>query len=146
MNTASAVVGYAALAAGAKILFDHFRAYGESRWLFFAAVCALVAAVTFETSESGCNPSACSVAQQRKAQGPIGATAAGALCNESKRVTWRMAYVLAFAVFTVLNINRIAPRENLMMLLVMWAFSQATFGYIAFHRFGIWCPKPTDPR
>ncbi len=134
------MIEFAVFGAGAKVLYDHFGAYGESRWLLVAAVCVLFAAAAIESRESGCSPTGCSLARQRETQGPIGESAEEAMCGASQRVTWRIAYVLAFAVFTVLNIQRIAPRENLTMLIVTWAIAQGAFSFLAFHRLGIWCP------
>ena len=135
------MIEFAVLGAGAKVLYDHFGAYGESRWLLVAAVCVLFAAAAYEARESGCMPGACTQAHNREAQGTRGASAEDAMCAESRRVTWRISYMLAFAVFTVLNVQRIAPRENLTMLIATWAIAQGVFSFLSYHRFGIWCPK-----
>ena len=131
------IMEYVVFAAGAKVLYDHFRAYGESRWLLFAAVCVLCAAATYEARELGCRPGACTIAHNRDAQSAVSGSAA--MCAESRRVTWRVSYMLAFAVFTVLNVQRVAPRENLTALVATWAIAQGVFGFLAYHRFGIWC-------
>jgi hypothetical protein len=146
---------YVVFAAGAKVLYDHFRAYGESRWLLFAAVCVLCAAAAYEARELGCRPGACTMAHNREAQAasavsasasasvsgsvPSSMSGSAAMCAESRRVTWRVSYMLAFAVFTVLNVQRVAPRENLTALVATWAIAQGVFGFLAYHRFGIWC-------
>ncbi len=136
---------YVVFAAGAKVLYDHFRAYGESRWLLFAAVCVLCAAAAYEARELGCRPGACTIAHNRDAQSAVSSAVSGsvsgpaAMCAESRRVTWRVSYMLAFAVFTVLNVQRVAPRENLTALVATWAIAQGVFGFLAYHRFGIWC-------
>ena len=135
------MIWLAVLGVAAKVLYDHFRAYGESRWLLVAAVCVLLAAAAIESSETGCSATQCSLARQREVQGPIAASAEEAMCEASQRVTWRISYMLAFAVFTVLNIQRIAPRENLTMLIATWAIAQGAFSYLSFHRLGIWCPN-----
>jgi hypothetical protein len=134
------MIQYAAFAAGAKVLYDQFWAYGESRWLLFAAVCVLCAAAAYEARELGCKPGGCTLAHNRAAQGTRGASAETAMCAESRRVTWRVSYMLAFAVFAVLNVLRIAPRENLTMLIATFALAQGMFGFLAYHRFGAWCP------
>jgi hypothetical protein len=139
------IMEYVVFAAGAKVLYDHFRAYGESRWLLFAAVCVLCAAATYEARELGCRPGACTIAHNREAQSVVSASVSAsmsgsaAMCAESRRVTWRVSYMLAFAVFTVLNVQRVAPRENLTALVATWAIAQGVFGFLAYHRFGIWC-------
>jgi hypothetical protein len=140
---------YVVFAAGAKVLYDHFREYGESRWLLFAAVCVLCAAAAYEARELGCRPGACTIAHNRDAQSavpsavlsavPSAVSGSAAMCAESRRVTWRVSYMLAFAVFTVLNVQRVAPRENLTALVATWAIAQGVFGFLAYHRFGIWC-------
>ena len=149
---------YVVFAAGAKVLYDHFREYGESRWLLFAAVCVLCAAAAYEARELGCRPGACTIAHNRDAQSAVSASVSAsvsgsaAMCAESRRVTWRVSYMLAFAVFTVLNVQRVAPRENLTALVATWAIAQGVFGFLAYHRFGIWCvggrppPSPHAPQ
>jgi hypothetical protein len=134
------MIEFAVFGAGAKVLYDHFGAYGESRWLLVTAVCVLFAAAAYEARESGCRPGGCTLAHNREAQGTRGASAEDAMCAESRRVTWRISYMLAFAVFTVLNVQRIAPRENLTMLIATWAIAQGMFSFLSYHRFGIWCP------
>jgi len=132
-------LGYAALAVPAKVLYDHFAAYGTSRWIFACAVLIFVAAVLKEMSEAGCTPANCTLDRNREAQAAPNPSGARALCAESKRVTWRVSYVLAFLVFTALNIVRVEPRGNLAILLVTFALAQGIFSLIAYHRLGIWC-------
>ncbi len=107
----------------------------------FAAVCVLCAAAAYEARELGCRPGACTIAHNREAQGAVSDSMSGsaAMCAESRRVTWRVSYMLAFAVFTVLNVQRVSPRENLTALVATWAIAQGVFGFLAYHRFGIWC-------
>jgi hypothetical protein len=133
------MIQYLVPLAAAKVCFDHFTAYGESRWLYALAVSLLVAAVSFEMQSGGCTLGKCKQSDNRDAGG-VAPTGREAMCAESRRVTWRVAYVLAFVVFTVLNmVYGARPRENLTVLLATWAFAQGTFGFLAFHRFGIWC-------
>ncbi len=132
-------LGYVALAVPAKVLYDHFAAYGTSRWLFACAVLIFVTAVVKELGEAGCTPANCTIDRNREVQGAPDRSGGRALCAESKRVTWRVSYVLAFLVFTALNIVRLEPRGNLTILLVTWALVQGMFGFIAYHRLGIWC-------
>jgi hypothetical protein len=47
--------------------------------------------------------------------------------------------VLAFLVFTALNIVRVEPRGNLAILAVTFTLTQGIFSLIAYHRLGIWC-------
>jgi hypothetical protein len=71
-------LGYAALAVPAKVLYDHFAAYGTSRWIFACAVLIFVAAVLKEMSEAGCTPAKCTLDRNREAQAapnPSGARA-----------------------------------------------------------------------
>ena len=42
------------------------------------------------------------------------------------RGTWHASYIVAFAVFTALNAVRVAPRENLLMLLATTAIVEGT--------------------
>jgi hypothetical protein len=143
---------YVVFAAGAKVLYDHFREYGESRWLLFAAVCVLCAAAAYEARELGCRPGACTIAHNRDAQSavpsavlsavPSAVSGSAAMCAESRRVTWRVSYIISFAVFTTLNVVRLAPRENLAMLLATMTIVHGALGFLAYHRFGVWCPKP----
>jgi hypothetical protein len=128
---------YAALAAAAKVCFDHFEAYGESRWLYAAALALLATAAAYESRAAGCTLDRCTQADNRAAGLP--ATGREAMCAESRRVTWRVAYAIAFAVFTVLNVVRLHPRENLAMLLATWAIANGTLTFLAYHRYGAWC-------
>ena len=134
-------LGYVALAVPAKVLYDHFVAYGTSRWIFACVVLLFVAAVVLEMKAAGCTPANCTLERNREAAGAHGVPKSGAraLCAESKRVTWRVSYVLAFLVFTALNIVRVEPRGNLTIFVVTWTLAQGMFGLLAFHRLGIWC-------
>lgn len=47
------------------------------------------------------------------------------------RGTWHASYIVAFAVFTALNAVRVAPRENLLMLLATTAIVEGTSRFLA---------------
>lgn len=47
------------------------------------------------------------------------------------RGTWHASYIVAFAVFTALNAVRVAPRENLLMLLATTAIVEGTSRVLA---------------
>jgi hypothetical protein len=132
-------LGYVALAVPAKVLYDHFAAYGTSRWIFACVVLLFVAAVVLEMKAAGCTPANCTPVRNREAAQSVPKSGARALCAESKRVTWRVSYVLAFLVFTALNIVRVEPRGNLTIFVVTWTLAQGMFGLLAAHRLGIWC-------
>ena len=135
------MIQYLAFAALGKVLLDHFAAYGESRWLYLAAAAALVVAMAYEMREAGCSVGRCTHADNREAA-KVPQSGEAAMCAESRRVTWRVSYVISFAVFTTLNVVRLAPRENLAMLLATMTIVHGALGFLAYHRFGVWCPKP----
>jgi hypothetical protein len=135
------MIQYLAFAALGKVLLDHFAAYGESRWLYLAAAAALVVAVAYEMREAGCSVGRCTHADNREAA-KVPQSGEAAMCAESRRVTWRVSYIISFAVFTTLNVVRLAPRENLAMLLATMTIVHGALGFLAYHRFGVWCPKP----
>jgi hypothetical protein len=135
------MIQYLAFAALGKVLLDHFAAYGESRWLYLAAAAALVVAVAYEMCEAGCSVGRCTHADNREAA-KVPQSGEAAMCAESRRVTWRVSYIISFAVFTTLNVVRLVPRENLAMLLATMTIVHGALGFLAYHRFGVWCPKP----
>ena len=135
------MIQYLAFAALGKVLLDHFAAYGESRWLYLAAAAALVAAAAYEMREAGCSVGRCTPADNREAA-KVPRSGEAAMCAESRRVTWRVSYIISFAVFTTLNVVRLAPRENLAMLLATMTIVHGASGFLAYHRYGVWCPKP----
>jgi hypothetical protein len=135
------MIQYLAFAALGKVLLDHFAAYGESRWLYLAAAAALVVAVAYEMREAGCSVGRCTHADNREAA-KVPQSGEAAMCAESRRVTWRVSYIISFAVFTTLNVVRLAPRENLAMLLATMTIVHGALGFLAYHRFSVWCPKP----
>ncbi len=47
------------------------------------------------------------------------------------RGTWHASYIVAFAVFTALNAVRVAPRENLLMLLATTAIVEGANRFLA---------------
>jgi hypothetical protein len=134
------MIRYLALAAAAKVCYDQFVSYGASKWLYALALVAVITAAKFEMEAGGCSTQRCTQADNRSVGRVATQTGREAMCDESRRVTWRVAYILAFLVFTVLNmVHGNKPRENLTMLLATWMFAQGTLGFLAFHRFGIWC-------
>ena len=135
------MIQYLAFAALGKVLLDHFAAYGESRWLYLAAAAALVVAMAYEMREAGCSVGRCTHADNREAA-KVPQSGEAAMCAESRRVTWRVSYIISFAVFTTLNVVRLAPRENLAMLLATMTIVHGALRFLAYHRFGVWCPKP----
>ena len=85
------MIKYAAAVVGGKLVLDHFAAYGADRWRYLVAACALALAVALE------------------------------VLGDARHATWHASYIVAFGVFTALNVARIAPRENLAMLVATTA-------------------------
>ena len=85
------MIKYAAVVVGGKLVLDHFAAYGADRWRYLVAACALALAVALE------------------------------VLGDARHATWHASYIVAFGVFTALNVARIAPRENLAMLVATTA-------------------------
>ena len=85
------MIKYAAVVVGGKLVLDHFAAYGADRWRYLVAACALALAVALE------------------------------VLGDARHATWHASYIVAFGVFTALNVARIAPRENLSMLVATTA-------------------------
>ena len=85
------MIKYATAVVGGKLVLDHFAAYGADRWRYLVAACALALAVALE------------------------------VLGDARHATWHASYIVAFGVFTALNVARIAPRENLAMLVATTA-------------------------
>jgi hypothetical protein len=131
------MIRYVALLGGAKVLYDQFAVYGESRWLYAFACAVLCTAVSMEMREWRCSFTACEREDNRKAG--VARTGAEAMCAESRRPMWRLAYVVSFACFVALNAVRLNPRENLAMLIIMFMVIRGMFSFLGFHRYAVWC-------
>ena len=139
------MIQYLAFAALGKVLLDHFAAYGESRWLYLAAAAALVAAVAYEMREAGCSVGRCTHADNREAA-KVPQSGEAAMCAESRRVTWRVSYIISFAVFTTLNVVRLVPRENLAMLLATMTIVHGAARWGSSHTTGSACGAPSPSK
>ena len=133
------MIQYLAVIALAKISYDHFFAYGNSKWLYALALSLFFTAISYEMKAAGCTINKCKHKHNRKVSDVASLSGSEALCAESRRVNWRISYMIAFGIFTILNMIRINPRENLTMLISTWALTQGSLGFISYHRYGIWC-------
>jgi hypothetical protein len=131
------MIRYVALLCVAKVLYDQFAAYGESKWVFALACAMLATAFWFEMREWKCTFAKCEREDNRKAG--VAPTGREAMCAESRRTTWRISYVVSFACFAALNAVRLQPRENLAMLIIVFLTMQGMFTFLGYHRYGIWC-------
>lgn len=122
-----------------KISYDQFFMFGDSKWLYLLSLTFLIFAIWYEMASSGCTLSNCSHEHNKKAFDTKDESKADVLCKESRRVKWRITYATAFIIFTILNIVRLEPKENLVMLLVSWFVIQNVFGFFDYHKFGVWC-------
>ena len=133
------MIQYLVIIALAKIFYDNFFAYKNYKWLYFLSFALFLAAISYEMKASGCTINKCKHKDNRKPSNVASLSGSEALCAESRRVNWRISYMISFGIFTILNIIQINQRQNLTMLIATWALIQSSFGFISHHRYGIWC-------
>ena len=135
------MIQYLVIIALGKIFYDHFFAYKSYKWLYLLAFALFLSAISYEMKASGCTINNCKHKDNKKPTNVASLSGSEALCAESRRVNWRISYMISFGIFTILNMIKINATENLTMLIATWAITQGSMGFISHHRYGIWCCK-----
>jgi hypothetical protein len=138
------MIQYLVIIALGKISYDHFFAYTNRKWLYALAFMLFLCAISYEMKASGCTINKCKHKDNREPSNVTSLSGSEALCAESRRVNWRISYMISFGIFTILNMIQINPKENLTMLIATWALIQGSMGFISHHRYGIWCEYKKD--
>lgn len=110
--------------------------------LFLFTIALSIFTFIHETESIKCSPLGCSLDQNKEIYKE---TSLSPACLEVKRVNWRRAYLLAFIIFTVLNIVSLENiGTNFIVLLFSWFCLYWYFNFDNYHRFNLACEMEKD--
>lgn len=105
--------------------------------LFLFAIALSMFTFIHETESIKCSPLGCSLDKNKEIYKETNLSPA---CLEVKRVNWRRAYLLAFIIFTVLNLVSLENiTVNFIVLLFSWFCLYWYFNFDNYHRFNLAC-------
>lgn len=105
--------------------------------VFLFAIALSIFTFIHETESIKCSPLGCSLDKNKEIYKE---TSLSPACLEVKRVNWRRAYLLAFIIFTLLNVVSLDTiSKNFIVLLFTWFCLYWYFNFDNYHRFNLAC-------
>jgi len=105
--------------------------------LFFILVCVCL---YYESKTLGCTFSDCSLERNRATLNRSMAKMPSFACQESVRVNWRRANIIAFGLFVVLTILWTQDEaKNMIVYLLLWVILYFYFNFDQYHRSTLAC-------